>query len=366
MSINKIKTLFILPSLKAGGAERVISTISRKLNKNQFEVTLVVIGYEKDAVYPIDGIDVVFLNRSRLLKAIGALCRVLKDKKPHIVVGSIAHVNRLLSIIKIYFRKTIFVGREASVGSIIEKFTEPRRIKYWRLYKNYYRFLDKTICQSKDMADQLFSSNNLSKKNVIIINNPASENLKLRTTNVNANCTRQIITIGRLSAEKGYDRILRVLSKIKIPFEYTIIGDGVLKEDLYKMASNLNIKEKLRFITYTDDVGKHLSQSDLFIQGSHVEGFPNVLLESCMTGTPCVAMNAPGGTKEIIENGINGYLTDSEDDFLNKIEISLVRNDWVPEDIRNSILEKFSLSIIIARYESLFFELYNTLKIRNR
>ena len=164
MNVCKIKILFILPSLKAGGAERVISTISRKLNKAKFETTLVVLGYKKDAVYPIDGIDVVFLNRPRLLKSIGPLCNVIKDRKPDIVVGSIAHINRLLSIIKLYFRKTIFVGREASIGSVITKYNKPRRIEYWRLYKNYYRFLDKTICQSKDMADQLFSSNKLSRE----------------------------------------------------------------------------------------------------------------------------------------------------------------------------------------------------------
>ena len=359
---KKIKILFILPSLKAGGAERVISTIARKLDKNIFEPTLVVLGNKKDAVYPIDGIDVVFLNRPRLLKSIRPIFNVLKEKNPHIVVGSIAHVNRLLSIKKIYFRKTIFVGREASVSNVIAKFTKSSRINYWSLYKNYYRFLDKTICQSKDMADQLLSSHKLSKENVIIINNPVSERLKLRTTKVNTNNTRQIITIGRLSLEKGHDRTLRALSKIKTPFEYTIIGSGLLKEDISKLASDLNIQEKVQFITYTDDVGKYLSQSDLFIQGSHVEGFPNALLESCVTGTPCVAMNAPGGTKEIIENGINGYLAESEDDFLNKIEKSLSRTDWNSEEIRNSVMKKFNQNIILSKYESLFIELYNTLK----
>ena len=44
----------------------------------------------------------------------------------------------------------------------------------------------------------------------------------------------------------------------------------------------------------------YLSDSDFFIQGSYVEGFPNSVLESCSVGTPVIAFNCPGGTKEII------------------------------------------------------------------
>ena len=53
-----------------------------------------------------------------------------------------------------------------------------------------------------------------------------------------------------------------------------------------------------------------------FIQGSYVEGFPNAVLESCSVGTPVVAINCPGGTKEIIEHATNGFLVVSDDDFI--------------------------------------------------
>lgn len=360
--MDKIKIVFILPSLKAGGAERVISTIARKLDKNIFVPTLVVLGNKKDAVYPIDGIDVVFLNRPRLLNSIRPLFYLIRQRKPHIVVGSIGHVNLLLSIKKLYFRKIIFVGREASIGSIMGKFSNSGKIKYWKLYENYYRFLDKTICQSKDMADQLLSNYTLSTEKVIIINNPVSDKLKQRITNINTENIRKIITIGRLSKEKGYDRTLKALSKIKTPFKYTIIGNGSLKDEIIQLASELNILDKINFIVYTDKIGVYLSESDLFVQGSYVEGFPNALLESCVVGTPGVAMNAPGGTKEIIQNGINGYLAENEDDFISKIEKALLKPDWNSEKIRSSVVKKFNQDIIISKYESLFTDLYKTLK----
>ena len=95
----------------------------------------------------------------------------------------------------------------------------------------------------------------------------------------------------------------------------------------------------------------------MFIQGSFVEGFPNALLESCAVGTPVIAYNAPGGTKEIIEDDINGYLVTSSEEFLQKLEYALIKKDWNPEKIRNSVVKKFSSKEIINKYETIFTEL---------
>lgn len=358
----QIKILFILPSLRAGGAERVISTIARNLNKKLFKTTLVVIGNQNDAVYTTDDLEVVFLGKPRLIKSIIPLFNIIDKKKPHIVVGSIAHVNRFLSLLKVYFRKVIFVGREASIDNVISKFSKTNKLKIWNLHDNYYCYLDKIICQSEDMANQLINLYSLPLEKVVIINNPASENLNKRKTKINEEEIRKIITIGRLSPEKGYDRILTALSKLKIPFQYTVIGSGYLKNDLTELADNLHILDKIHFIDFTHDIEKYLCESDLFVQGSHVEGFPNALLESCVVGTPVVAINAPGGTKEIIENNINGYLAENENDFLHKIETALLRKNWNPELVRESVIKKFKQEHILSKYETLFIELYDNIK----
>jgi glycosyltransferase involved in cell wall biosynthesis len=362
MTNNKIKIIFVLPSLKAGGAERVISVIARNLNKNIFEAILIVIGSKNHSVYSTDGIEVIFLNRPRVIKSVLPLFRIIKREKPDIVVGSIAHVNRLLSFFKVYFRKIIFVGREASIESVISNYSKTNKFRIWKFHDNYYRYMDKIICQSEDMANQLLNLYSLPLEKVVIINNPASGNLNKRKTKVNEEEIRKIITVGRLSPEKGYDRILTALSKLKIPFQYTVIGRGDLKNDLTELAYNLHILDKIHFIDFTHDIEKYLSVSDLFVQGSHVEGFPNALLESCVVGTPVVALNAPGGTREIIENNINGYLAENENDFLYKIETALLKKNWNPAVIRESVVKKFKQDLILSKYETLFIELYDTLK----
>ncbi|MDA9306343.1 glycosyltransferase, partial [Flavobacteriaceae bacterium] len=83
MSIKKI--LFILPSLKAGGAERVVSFLAKNFDQNVFEIKIAVIGFKKDAVYNLDGLDVTFFNQDRVLNAIIPLFKSIKNENPDIV-----------------------------------------------------------------------------------------------------------------------------------------------------------------------------------------------------------------------------------------------------------------------------------------
>ncbi len=345
--------LFVLPSLKAGGAERVISFVSQNLDKSKFESVLVILGHKKDAIYKVDNIEIHYLNRPRLLKAIKPLFKMIASQKPNIVVGSIGHVNYMLTLFRLYFRKTLFVGREASLSGVISKFVENKGFKFYNLYKNYFKNLDLIICQSKEMADNLMQRYKVSKSKISVINNPISSNLPLRTNPINNDDTKQLITIGRLSLEKGHKRVLEILAKLEIPYRYTIIGDGDQEDALTEVAKDLNILDKIRYIKYTDNVSKYLSQSDLFLQGSFVEGFPNALLESCVIGTPIIAFRAPGGTQDIVEHGVNGYLAENEQEYLSYIHKALAQK-WEPIDIRESVIKKFNSTVIIERYETAF------------
>ena len=60
---KKIKILFILPSLKAGGAERVVSFIAQNLDTTRFTPSLLIVGFEKDVAFSIHDIETHFLNK---------------------------------------------------------------------------------------------------------------------------------------------------------------------------------------------------------------------------------------------------------------------------------------------------------------
>ena len=114
---EKVKIVFLLPSLVAGGAERVMSFVSQNIDKEKFDATLLIAGNSKNNVYDVSSIKVIHLNKRRILTALPFIILSLYKIKPDIVVSSIAHVNTAMSVISPLFKNTKFIGREATVLS---------------------------------------------------------------------------------------------------------------------------------------------------------------------------------------------------------------------------------------------------------
>lgn len=356
--MNKKKILFILPSLKAGGAERVVSFLAKNLDQNVFETKIAVVGFKKDAVYNIDNLDVTFFNQNRLFNGVYPLYKFIKIHKPDIVFGTIRHVNILLGFFNLIFRNVCFIVREASVISTMLKFSNSKQYIPSFLIKFLYNHLDAIVCQSNDIQKDLQIMYGLQKDKLVVINNPITIEADLPPKRMTFSNKIRFITIGRLSKEKGHQRILLGLKSIKnYDYSYHIIGDGPLKEEISEFAKTLGIRDKIEFISYTKDVSTYLGNSDFYLQGSYVEGFPNALLESCYMGTPAIAFNCPGGTKEILTPTSNGYLVNNEEEFKQTLELINVHNQFLRNEVRKSVTKKFSKTKILNEYQNLFLQL---------
>ena len=353
--MTKKKILFVLPSLKAGGAERVISFLAKNFNSNVFDIKIAVVGFKKDAVYNIDNLDVTFFNQNRLFNGLYPLYKFIKKQKPDLVFGTIRHVNILLGIYNLIFKNVRFIVREASVMSTMSNFSNSKQQIPNFLLKFLYNHLDAIVCQSNDIKKDLKHELGIRESKLITINNPITELKQLSTSKTEYPEIIKFITIGRLSEEKGHQRILKGLSKVKnYSYSYTIIGSGPLELKIKDLANELGIIDKIKFIAHTSKVLDYLSESDFFIQGSYVEGFPNAVLESCSAGTPVIAFDCPGGTKEIIEDGINGFLAVTEDDFAKTLQNLNEIPSFERAVVRATVLTKFSSQKIIKEYENLF------------
>ena len=101
-----------------------------------------------------------------------------------------------------------------------------------------------------------------------------------------------------------------------------------------------------------------MARADVMLLSSQYEGFPNVVLESHAFGVPVIAFDCPGGTKEIIEDGVNGLLIESGN--VERLLESIVNYDkrsFISSSIKNIVEEKYALSTIIGEYESHFFRI---------
>lgn len=356
MSLNKpIKITFVLPTLSAGGSERIFSFLAQNIDKTQFETTLLIIGKSSEAVYDVQGTTVLFLEKSRVLNGITSIYKFIKKTNPDIVLSVISHLNTVMAYLSLFFPKTKFIARESTVLSVDAAFfNRSKSISLSNLLiKKRFNYFDKIICQSQDMLDDITKNFDVEEKKMVVINNPITELFEIKKDSP-SDSLLSLVTVARLSKEKGISRIIKILSQLKVPFHYTLIGAGSEKESIISLIEKHGLSEKVTHVSFTTEVSEYLKKNHMFLQGSYVEGFPNALLESCAVGTPVIAFNVPGGTKEIVVNGVNGYLVDDEESFLLKLEENKI---WNSQDVRNSVLEKFNKEKIISEYEALFLNL---------
>ena len=163
-------------------------------------------------------------------------------------------------------------------------------------------------------------------------------------------------SVGRLDKVKRYDLLLYAFSRLTKAI-LVLVGDGPERESLKKLASQLNIKDKVIFMGQRPDVEKLLSGFDIFVLPSKWEGFPLVIIEAAANGRPILASNV-GGIPEFIRNGKNGWLFNgSSPELLAKKLNSLVESRSLREKLgRQAALsaQEFSLARMIEKYRQIY------------
>lgn len=353
----KKNIMFIIPSMVGGGSERVMLTILKYLNRDKFNITLVLL--KKEGSYldelPLD-IKLIDLNINSARYAIFKITTLIKRERPDIVFSTLSHLNLLISIVRPLFSKKIkFIARESNTVSIKNKYQKYPRLFNW-LYKVFYNNFDLIICQSKYMKDDLVDNYHINPIKTVVINNPINvenvlkkskdEKILFDTSKVN------LIAVGSLSLQKGFDILLPVISKLDDRFHLSILGEGKEKKELTNLVKELKIEEKVDFLGFQDNPYKYMNQADIYILSSRYEGFPNVVLEANLCGTPVVAFKCPGGTREIIEDGINGFLVECEDSrlLMDRI-IEASSHTWSNKEIIQLMISKYTAEKIIKKYE---------------
>lgn len=123
-----------------------------------------------------------------------------------------------------------------------------------------------------------------------------------------------IVAMGRLHENKAFDVLLRALARVPNAYLW-LAGEGPLKDELIKLAEELAIKPRVRFLGWRDDTADLLRSADLFVCPSRHEPLGNVVIEAWAQGRPVVAADSMGpGT--LIENMENGILVPVDDEIL--------------------------------------------------
>ncbi len=193
-------------------------------------------------------------------------------------------------------------------------------IKYANKLVSYAKKLDFFVVVSNDL--ERFYSNKLLNSNCKCVYIPNI--LDYWPKYVSRLDKKRLVSVGRLSSEKGFMDLLLIYQKLvsKYPdWSLDIVGDGPEMSLLKEFVKKNSLKKiTLHGFKNKKSINELLHNSSIYLMTSYTEAFGIVLIEAMSHGVPCIAFDSAEGAREIIQNGKNGYLIKhrSVDEYLEK------------------------------------------------
>lgn len=205
-----------------------------------------------------------------------------------------------------------------------------------QLRKQLYSKLDRIITLTNNDAINYKQFSN----NVKTIANATP--LKIKKSSYQNN-SKIIVSIGRLTCQKGYDYLIRAWSLVEKSYpdwSLYIYGEGESREKLEQMVRNHKLSN-IRLKGMTNNVQNVYDNAAFYVMSSRFEGLPVVLIEAQSRGLPIVSFDCPLGPAEIISEGIDGYLVEN-----GNVEMLAERIAYLIDN--ESIRQAFSANALIS------------------
>ena len=207
--------------------------------------------------------------------------------------------------------------------------------KKWHI-KKLYKLLTYMSLKSSDLytvsskCDKDFLQKNFNGGNILIRPNWVN---KYPSVKFNSRARKKIITVGRLENQKNFKSLIESFQSST--FEIDIIGDGSQKNLLQSIASEYNVKVNFLSNIQNDEIIALLKKYKYFISTSLFEGNPKSMLEALSVGCIVFASNIKNH-REIIKNGVNGFLFELDNNNLRKVFEENHEHDLIEEISHNA------------------------------
>ncbi|WP_164504401.1 glycosyltransferase [Pseudoalteromonas espejiana] len=275
-----MRVLIVTNSQSGGGAEVIVNTLSMELSKLQ-ELDIHTF-YLKDT-------ESAFWRFTAFFKMLYVIFKL----KPKVIQSHLFFP----SILSIFLSNFFSFKTQVVVHSISEIDSTNLGAK---IAKYIYRKADMIVCISSKMlelAQVLFQ-----KSTVCLINNPHDfkKYLRLSNTRVQLPASQYFVYVGRLTASKRVDQLIKAISKTKGDKKLIIVGDGEEKSNLKELALQQGVDENVYFLGRLSNPYPYIKNAKAMLLASEFEGYPNCLIEALGLGVPVITSNCQTGPAEIL------------------------------------------------------------------
>jgi len=367
---DRIKVLFVIPSLACGGAERVMLLLLRYLNRERYDPVLLTLGEENDFPGELapDVRAVCLRKRSRwdFVQLCRGVVRTLRHERPHLLVSFLTYAN-WISIIAAGWSR---IGARVILSERTVLRRNLRVHGYYPLRALLTRWLhpraDGVIAVSRGVRDELVSHFGVAAGKCFVLPNPVE--IERIGTLANepiepplfADDLPVVVSCGRLVPVKNVPLLLRAIADIRErrPAHLVILGDGPERHRLEKLAGHLRVSERVRFLGFQRNPFKYMAASTVLVLASDCEGFGLVIPEAMACGTPVIASDCPFGPSEILTNGRDGLLFPSGDpqalaELLVKLLGDAALRQRLAQAARQTV-QRYEAKRVVQEYESVF------------
>jgi glycosyltransferase involved in cell wall biosynthesis len=370
-----MKLAFVIYSLAAGGAERVMSSMANYWSRKGLEVSLITLHSADSDIYPLDqmvhrvALDVCKDSNNPIeatvnnLRRVGYLRKTLQTIHPEVVICFMEATNIL----------TILATRCLGMKVIVMERTSPEIHQvgwFWSTLRRItYRFADRVGVQterSRPWAEGLTDQASVFVLPNAIYVDPSTGvgEVDLRALVGLPDRAQILVSMGRLAPEKGFDLLIHAFAHLAAShpdFHLVILGEGADRNSLEQIRESSGLTGRVHFPGQVSNPTAYLQQCDLFVMSSRYEGFPNALCEAMASGLPVISFDCPTGPGEIIRNEVDGILvpagdlqglTDTMQRLMSDAAARRVLGARGPE-----ILERFSEDRIMGKWDRILAEL---------
>jgi len=318
--MGKEKVALFLPSLRGGGAERVMVNLARGFSEKGLDVDLVLAKAEGPYLSQVPPeVRVIDLHSSRVLASLPSLVRYLRRERPQALLSTLDHAN----IVALWARKLarvpnrLVVRVAANLSQSASNASSARGRLMPHLIRIFYPWADAVVAVSGGAAEDLAKTTGLPQERIQVIYNPIVTLELLEKAEEPLNHLwfapgepPVILSAGRLTKQKDYPTLIRAFTLVhrERPARLMILGEGEERPKLEALIQELGLDEAVSLPGFVDNPFKYMKRAAVFVLSSRWEGLPNTLIQAMALGTPVVSTNCPSGPAEILEGGKWGKL----------------------------------------------------------
>lgn len=310
------RILFVLPSLGAGGSERVVTTLANHWAQQGREVGIAnfdapdfapfyplakeVSLFRLDLAAPASGLPRQLLQTARRIKA---LEQVYSEFRPDVVISFLTKTNVM----------SILAARRSGVPVIVSERNNPTLQRFnalWRLARAYaYPKAFSFVTMTRGAANYYPQRQ---RPRTTIIPNP----VQLPAGWKDRRKGDTITAVGRLTGQKQFHLLIKAFAAIASRFpdwNLTIWGEGDDRAQLEALRRDLRLEDRIELPGLTSRPGQWIETADIFVLSSAYEGWPNVIVEAMAAGLPVISFDCEHGVTDMIEDSVTGLLVPQGD-----------------------------------------------------